>query len=257
METTPAPPPDGGAANSEKRTREQDADSEDEAIVHALLPVSSSSSSKAKLSTPAAAPKPKPRARSRASDAGPAKKKRRSFAPGTPTAWCHQDHQPHDLNEEVLLHCSNRKPIGKPKPDATEPGPTKPCTIKYCEKCLEKQCVSRPFPCPIPCMLTPPRSYDVNAREMVESGQAADWTCYVCRGECNCTSCRRKLLGETSTEVQSLSHPGGLFDKEPEVVDVAGGRSAAVRFSLRPDSHDQSDDSRSIAHPHRKRPRLA
>lgn len=67
---------------------------------------------------------------------------------------------------------------------------------------------------------------------MVESGQAADWTCYVCRGECNCTSCRRKLLGETSTEVQSLSHPGGLFDKEPEVVDVAGGRSAAVRFSF-------------------------
>lgn len=66
---------------------------------------------------------------------------------------------------------------------------------------------------------------------MVESGQAADWTCYVCRGECNCTSCRRKLLGETSTEVQSLSHPGGLFDKEPEVVDVAGGRSAAVRVS--------------------------
>jgi hypothetical protein len=159
MEPTPAPL-NGTAAGSEKRTREQDADSEDEAIVHALLPASSSSSSKATSSTPAAAaasaPKPKPRARSRASDAGPAKKKRRSFAPGTPTAWCHQDHQPHDLNEEVLLHCSNRKPIGKPKSDATEPGPTKPCTIKYCEKCLKKQCVSRPFPCPVPRVLTTP-----------------------------------------------------------------------------------------------------
>lgn len=146
MESTPAPA--GGAVGSEKRSRDDAAandDSEDEAIVHALLPTSSSSS-KAKSSTPAAsAPKPKPRARSRASDAGPAKKKRRSFAPGTPTAWCHQDHQPHDLNEEVLLHCSNRKPIGKPKPDANEPGPTKPCTIKYCEKCLEKQCVALLF----------------------------------------------------------------------------------------------------------------
>lgn len=57
--------------------------------------------------------------------------------------------------------------------------------------------------------------------------------CYICRGECNCTSCRRKLLGETSNEVQMLAGSGGgLFDKEPELIDAAaGGRSAAVSFS--------------------------
>ncbi|GAA5878340.1 hypothetical protein JCM3774_001992 [Rhodotorula dairenensis] len=205
----PTAGPNGVAGEKRSRSAAEAADEDgddntDDALVNAGR----------KAGPAAAATKPKPRARPRASDAGPAKKKRRSFAPGTPTAWCHQDHQPHDLNEEVLLHCSNRKTIGKPKPDATEPLPTKACTIKYCEKCLEKH-------------------YNVDARQMVDSGEAATWTCYVCRGECNCTSCRRKLLGETSSEVQSLSHPGGLYDKEPEVIDVAGGRSAAKAAKAR------------------------
>lgn len=140
------PVPNG--ATGEKRSRgaaeaADDGDEDNNDAEAAAAPAASPVAGPPPLAaTPAA--KPKPRARPRASDAGPAKKKRRSFAPGTPTAWCHQDHQPHDLNEEVLLHCSNRKAIGKPKPDATEPLPTKPCTIKYCEKCLEKQCVPRP-----------------------------------------------------------------------------------------------------------------
>ncbi|GAA5983776.1 hypothetical protein JCM10908_005922 [Rhodotorula pacifica] len=217
MESTPASSTGAnGVLSGEKRTRAEDGDTDEEE--QEVITATSATTSKGKgkgTSTPASGTaKPRPRARPRASDAGPAKKKRRSFAPGTPTAWCHQDHQPHDLNEEVLLHCMNRKTIGKPKPDATEPQPTKACTIKYCEKCLEKH-------------------YGVNARQVVESGEAETWTCYVCRGECNCTSCRRKLLGETSTEVQALSHPGGLFDKEPEVIDVAGGRSAAKAAKAR------------------------
>lgn len=128
----------------EKRSRD------DESLTTPTETAASGASTATIATTPAAPPTAakaatasKPRARARTSDAGPAKKKRRSFAPGTPTAWCHQDHQPHDLNEEVLLNCSNMKPFGKPKAGSTDPVPTKLCTIKYCEKCLAKQCVLR------------------------------------------------------------------------------------------------------------------
>ncbi|GJN90935.1 hypothetical protein Rhopal_003949-T1 [Rhodotorula paludigena] len=103
----------------------------------------------------------------------PKKKPRKSNGPKPVTQYCHQDHQPHDVSKVTLLRCTGEKPAGKPKPGSTDPLPTKPCTLSYCERCLQNR-------------------YSEDAHAVKASGAEATWKCPSCRGLCNCSSCRKK-----------------------------------------------------------------
>ncbi|GAA5843582.1 hypothetical protein JCM9279_000799 [Rhodotorula babjevae] len=138
--------------------------------------------------------------------AGPPKKKARKSVATKPadTLYCHQDHQAHDVTKVTLLRCTAQKVApAKPKPGSTE-APTRPCSLTYCARCLASR-------------------YDIDAEAVVASGADASWTCPSCRGECNCSSCRKRT---------GLDAPGPLkelgIDPERAVGPVTGGRRAAA-----------------------------
>ncbi|GAA5999757.1 hypothetical protein JCM10207_005894 [Rhodosporidiobolus poonsookiae] len=131
---------------------------------------------------------------------GPPKKKRKSE--GKPaTAFCHQDHQPHEIAKVVVLRCTGQKPVGKNKT-------MKPCTLAYCEKCLKNR-------------------YGEDATAMKASGADATWICPSCRTICNCSTCRKKSGLEATGTVKKLAQDNGVSNVADLLSIVPSARSAA------------------------------
>ena len=101
------------------------------------------------------------------------------------------------------MRCTAHKVAGKPKPGSTEV-PTRPCSLTYCARCLASR-------------------YAEDAEALVASGAAASWTCPSCRGECNCSSCRKRSGLEATGPLKELGiDPASAFGP------VTGGRRAAA-----------------------------
>lgn len=92
---------------------------------------------------------------------------------------------------------------GKPKPGSTEV-PTRPCSLSYCARCLSSR-------------------YGEDAGAVTASGADATWTCPSCRGECNCSSCRKRAGLDTAGPLKELG-----VDPSSAVGPVTGGRRAAA-----------------------------
>ncbi|GAA5935862.1 hypothetical protein JCM3775_007349 [Rhodotorula graminis] len=141
----------------------------------------------------------------KADSAGPPKKKARKSAGPKPddTLYCHQDHQAHDITKVTLLRCTAQKAAGKPKPGSDEV-PTRPCSLTYCARCLASR-------------------YAEDADAIIASGADLSWTCPSCRGECNCSGCRKKAGLDATGPLKELG-----IDPASAVGPVSGGRRAAA-----------------------------
>ncbi|GAA6056293.1 hypothetical protein JCM3770_006761 [Rhodotorula araucariae] len=139
----------------------------------------------------------------------PKKKARRSAGTKPVTQYCHQDHQPHDISKVTLLRCTGQKVAGKPKAGSTEV-PMRPCSLSYCERCLSNR-------------------YGEDIQAVKASGGEATWKCPSCRGECNCSSCRKKSGADAIGALKELGvTAGAAIDAFSAVGPVTGGRSAAA-----------------------------
>ncbi|BGP40546.1 hypothetical protein JCM10449v2_004508 [Rhodotorula kratochvilovae] len=139
----------------------------------------------------------------------PKKRARKSAAgPKAVTQYCHQDHQPHDISKTLLLRCTGQKVAGKPKPGSTEV-PMRTCSLSYCERCLSNR-------------------YGEDVKAVKASGGESTWKCPSCRGECNCSSCRKKSGLDATGPLKELGVKPGATDAFSAVGPVTGGRSAAA-----------------------------
>ncbi|GAA5896742.1 hypothetical protein JCM8208_007073 [Rhodotorula glutinis] len=144
----------------------------------------------------------------KADSAGPPKKKARKSAGPKPaeTLYCHQDHQAHDVTKVTLLRCTAHKVAGKPKPGSDEVL-TRPCSLTYCARCLASR-------------------YAEDAQAIMSSGANTSWTCPSCRGECNCSNCRKRAGLDATGPLKELGiDPASVTSA---VGPVSGGRRAAA-----------------------------
>ncbi|CAK9153081.1 unnamed protein product [Ilex paraguariensis] len=145
--------------------------------------------------------KKKKNSRQQSDDEGIASPRKRSKCPGVRVVGgriydsqngksCHQCRQ---KTMDFVAVCKNQKK-------------NKPCTIKFCHKCLLNR-------------------YGEKAEEVASLG---DWRCPKCRGICNCSFCMKKrghqptgLLAHTAKAIGFSSVSEMLHLEDPENFDIA------------------------------------